>query len=293
MTSPPSVATFYDDARLGNLFRVRGPYYDDFGHRGVDFVHAARVPVPSWCSGRVVVSTFYRTLGETVIVDRGSGAGLDRFAGYCHLTTGSRIERGEYVNVGDVVGTVGSTGTLSSGPHLHATLEPAVTIGTRNARDPLPLIRKAVASLSLAGGGGAPIETELDEMTIPRIIAPHGLDARAVVGGGLAYVFPNAGELAHYRNFERSTTPSIDSTTTVGDASMSPAARMAVFDTIVRIHQSAQGVQNAVAAVPGRVEAVLADELAAVTGGGADLAPLLAAINAQPEAFVAALKAAL
>ena len=174
MATPPSVERFYDDAHLGNLFRVRGLYYDDFGHKGVDFVHAARTPVPSWCSGRVVVSTFYRALGETVIVDRGSGAGLDRFAGYCHLTTGSRIERGEYVNVGDVVGTVGSTGTSSSGPHLHATLEPAVTIGTRNARDPLPLIRKAVASLAPAGGGGTPIEPEQKDDDMKLIRTPDG-----------------------------------------------------------------------------------------------------------------------
>lgn len=158
MANPPSVAAFYDDDRLGNLFRASGPYYDDFGHKGVDLVHAARTPVPSWCSGRVVVSTFYRALGVTVIVDRGAGAGLDRFAGYCHLTTESAVPVGRYVNVGDIVGTVGSTGTASSGPHLHATLEPAVTIGTRNARDPLPLIRKAVASLSLAGGGSTPVQ---------------------------------------------------------------------------------------------------------------------------------------
>lgn len=142
MTSP-SVAAFYADRHLGNRFGVLGPYYDDKGHKGVDFIHAPRTPIPSWCRGRVVVSTFYRALGQTVIIDRDDGEG---FAGFCHLTLSSGLKVGAYVQPGDVVGLVGSTGTASSGPHLHATLEPTSVIGTRNALDPLPHILKARAA---------------------------------------------------------------------------------------------------------------------------------------------------
>lgn len=156
MASPPSIADFYAESRLGNLFGVLGPYYGPRGHLGVDVIHGPRVPVPSWCRGRVVVSTFYSKLGQTVIIDRDDGVG---FAGFCHLTLESGVPVGRYVNVGDVVGAVGSTGTSSSGPHLHATLEPTSAIGTTLALDPLPHIRAAVASsLALAGAGVTPIQ---------------------------------------------------------------------------------------------------------------------------------------
>jgi hypothetical protein len=55
------------------------------------------------------------------------------------LTAGSPVE------VGTVVGKVGNTGAFTTGAHLHTTLEPTVTIGTANARDPLPYIRAAVS----------------------------------------------------------------------------------------------------------------------------------------------------
>lgn len=164
----PSVAAFYADRHLGNRFGVLGPYYDDRGHKGVDWIHAPRTPIPSWCRGRVVVSTFYRALGQTVIVDRDDGEG---FAGFCHLTLSSGLKVGAYVQPGDVVGLVGSTGTSSSGPHLHATLEPTSVIGTRNALDPLPDIRAAVAAaIKLAAVDAEPFPYESEsEMRLIRI----------------------------------------------------------------------------------------------------------------------------
>jgi hypothetical protein len=153
-----SLAEFYAADRLGNLFGAPGPYYGPAGHLGVDVIHAPRTPIPSWCSGRVVISTFYRLLGETVVIDRDDGEG---FAGYCHMTIETRAPVGEYISVGETVGTVGSTGLASSGPHAHVTLEPTFTIGTQNALDPLPHIRKALSSLALAGGGTTPIGVDM------------------------------------------------------------------------------------------------------------------------------------
>jgi hypothetical protein len=142
--------------------------YGPDGHRGVDFNrHPIRTPIPSWCSGRVVVVEFYGRLGQTVIIDRDDGPG---FAGYCHMALDVPVDEGNYVDVGDTVGLLGNTGTSTTGAHLHATLEPTILIGTDNAIDPLPAIRAAVArSLTLAGGGttpiGDPVTFDTDEKT--------------------------------------------------------------------------------------------------------------------------------
>jgi hypothetical protein len=133
---------FYNEPKhLGNLFGVRGPFYGPRGHLGVDFNrHPAGTPIPSWTAGLVAAVSKSRNLGWLIIVRRTDGL----FAGFCHLVEQPRLTVGDRVNVGDIVGKVGSTGLFSTGPHLHATLEPAITIGTVNATDPLPYIRKAV-----------------------------------------------------------------------------------------------------------------------------------------------------
>jgi Peptidase family M23 len=135
---------FYNEANhLGNTFGQKGPYYGKLGHRGVDFNgHAAGTPIPSWVSGVVVWKQNYSILGNTVIIRRTGGG----YVGFCHMRAASPLALGAKVLVGQTVGHVGSTGSASSGPHLHTTLEPTVNIGTANAQDPLPSIRKAVTS---------------------------------------------------------------------------------------------------------------------------------------------------
>lgn len=131
---------FYADGKLGNTFGVRGPFYGRRGHLGVDFIWRAGTPIPSWTAGVVAVVAAYAALGNTVIIRRADGT----HAGFCHMQTKSSLKVGQAVSVGDIVGIVGNTGTSTSGPHLHATLEPTAVIGTLNALDPLPHIRAAV-----------------------------------------------------------------------------------------------------------------------------------------------------
>ncbi len=139
-----SVAEFYNEAKhLGNLFGARGPLYGRNGHLGVDFKkHPAGTPIPSWTAGVVVYNGWSRNLGWIVIVRRVDGL----FAGFCHMQEQSPLSVGDLIEVDDIVGKVGSTGRFSTGPHLHATLEPTIDIGTANAIDPLPYIRAAVAA---------------------------------------------------------------------------------------------------------------------------------------------------
>jgi murein DD-endopeptidase MepM/ murein hydrolase activator NlpD len=51
--------------------------------------------------------------GNVVVIDHGRGI----FTGYWHLSE-IKVVTGQQVNVGDVVGLVGTTG-LSTGTHLH------------------------------------------------------------------------------------------------------------------------------------------------------------------------------
>lgn len=136
-----SVAAFYNEAKhLGNVFGQKGIFYGPRGHRGVDFNrHSAGTPIPSWTAGVVVAVSWSRNLGWVVIIRRTDGW----FAGFCHLLEKPPLQVGAVIDVGDIVGKVGSTGLLSSGPHLHTTLEPTIAIGTVNAVDPLPFIRQA------------------------------------------------------------------------------------------------------------------------------------------------------
>jgi murein DD-endopeptidase MepM/ murein hydrolase activator NlpD len=52
--------------------------------------------------------------GNSVILDHGAGV----FSAYHHLAQVT-VAQGQWVNAGDLVGTVGSTGLLTTGPHLH------------------------------------------------------------------------------------------------------------------------------------------------------------------------------
>ena len=135
---------FYSEPdHLGNLFGIRGPFYGRRGHLGVDWNgHRSGTPIPSWTDGTVVTSVRYLGLGWTVIIRRPDGT----FAGFCHMREKSPLAIGARVAVGQTIGVVGNTGALSTGPHLHATLEPSATIGTQNAFDPLPHIRAAIRS---------------------------------------------------------------------------------------------------------------------------------------------------
>lgn len=93
-------------------------YVADLGlsdfHTGIDFAAPYGHPTIAAASGTVVFAGWYNEYaGNTVRIDIGSGIVIM----YCHLND-ILVFSGQYVNAGETVGTVGSTG-LSSGPHLH------------------------------------------------------------------------------------------------------------------------------------------------------------------------------
>jgi murein DD-endopeptidase MepM/ murein hydrolase activator NlpD len=82
-------------------------------HGGADYAAARGTPVTSVNDGRVALVAEHFFPGRLVIVDHGLGL----YTMYFHLDE-ARVEIGQRVARGQMLGTVGSTGR-ATGPHLH------------------------------------------------------------------------------------------------------------------------------------------------------------------------------
>ena len=84
-----------------------------YRHNGLDIGHDKGTPVMASNNGRVLLADYLIETGNTVIIEHGFG--LKTW--YYHMDE-LRVETGDWVKKGDIIGTVGSTG-FSTGPHLH------------------------------------------------------------------------------------------------------------------------------------------------------------------------------
>lgn len=85
-------------------------------HNGVDLAIAEGTPIYATKSGYVTTATYNYVYGNYVTINH-----MDGFSSlYGHMTYFA-VGEGQYVNRGDVIGYVGSTG-WSTGPHLHFTI---------------------------------------------------------------------------------------------------------------------------------------------------------------------------
>ncbi len=82
-------------------------------HSGIDLAAARGTPVMATFPGIATVVLSATGYGLHVIIDHGGGL----TSLYGHLNT-VVVVTGDYVDAGEVIGTVGSTGN-ASGPHLH------------------------------------------------------------------------------------------------------------------------------------------------------------------------------
>lgn len=82
-------------------------------HTGLDFVAPVGTPVFAALAGKVLASDAGGAYGDHIIVRHDNGVKTL----YAHLTT-TKVNPGDHILRGQVIGTVGSTGN-SSGPHLH------------------------------------------------------------------------------------------------------------------------------------------------------------------------------
>jgi len=106
-------------------------------HTGTDFRATKGTPIKAPNNGRIVLVKELYFAGNTVIIDHGLGL----YSYFAHLSE-FRVEEGDAVETGQVIGLVGATGRVT-GPHLHW------TVRLSEARvDPLSLMNV----LKTAGG---------------------------------------------------------------------------------------------------------------------------------------------
>lgn len=144
-----ALSDFYSDAHLGNRFGVKGPDYGPHGHLGVDF-HGMPpgTNIPAWRAGEAVKRGTSPTLGNYLIVETDIG-----FSGYHHMQSVAFIPVGGRVELGEVIGRLGYTGSLvipagPAGTHLHTTLADSSLVGGYDVHDPLPYIRGTISGAS-------------------------------------------------------------------------------------------------------------------------------------------------
>lgn len=90
-------------------------------HRGVDWARPLGTRIPAVSKGTVVLVKWSRILGWC-LVQTVWAEGKTWYVGYAHLAEKPKLEVGDKVKMGQTIGLMGSTGSASSGPHLHATL---------------------------------------------------------------------------------------------------------------------------------------------------------------------------
>lgn len=103
--------------KYGPLFGVVDTWHPN-GHRGTDYNgFGSGEPLLAVNDGVIVVNKFSAVLGNVVVLQVGK-----HFFGYCHMVTASPLKVGAKVTSGQVIGKAGTTGSASSGVHLHFTL---------------------------------------------------------------------------------------------------------------------------------------------------------------------------
>ena len=119
------------------------PIHGDYRfHSGTDLGAPQGTPILATQSGQVSVADYLGGYGLTVILRHNDNTLESRYAHMSHML----VETGEWVEQGDVIGLVGSTGH-STGPHLHFELRQLTSQGW-TAINPNDVLRYALANLN-------------------------------------------------------------------------------------------------------------------------------------------------
>jgi len=120
-------------------------------HKGIDIsTYRTGDPVVATADGKIVTVSFANDFGNYIIIQHNRGF----FTRYAHLSS-FRVYKGQKVEQGQVIGTIGNTG-LTTGPHLHYEIH----LGT-DVIDPLQFLNirnsATVATDAIPGQPNAPI----------------------------------------------------------------------------------------------------------------------------------------
>ncbi|MGD1951750.1 MAG: peptidoglycan DD-metalloendopeptidase family protein [Leptolyngbyaceae cyanobacterium] len=119
------------------------PIHGDYRfHSGTDLGAPQGTPILATQSGQVSVADYLGGYGLTVILRHNDNTLESRYAHMSHML----VAVGEWVEQGDVIGLVGSTGN-STGPHLHFELRQLTSQGW-TAINPNDVLRYALANLN-------------------------------------------------------------------------------------------------------------------------------------------------
>lgn len=130
-----------DKFKLGTKFGVKDAAHPN-GHRGVDYNgFPAGTPLKAVTDGEIVLNKWSGVLGWVIVLKVNDKA----YFGYCHMKTQSKLKPGTKVKAGDEVGQAGTTGSASSGVHLHLTLgNTADSVFSGTVRDAYAAIEKHI-----------------------------------------------------------------------------------------------------------------------------------------------------
>ncbi|MEM7065308.1 MAG: M23 family metallopeptidase [Cyanobacteria bacterium P01_B01_bin.77] len=124
------------------------PIHNDYRfHSGTDVGAPQGTPILATQSGQVTVADYLGGYGLTVIMRHADNTLESRYAHMSHIL----VQPGEWVEQGDVIGLVGSTGN-STGPHLHFELHQLTGQGWVTI-NPNEVLRYALANLNNRTGG--------------------------------------------------------------------------------------------------------------------------------------------
>lgn len=101
------VSSNFNPNRLHPIHKTRRP------HRGTDYAAPRGTPVYAAGDGRVIEAGYTRANGNYVFIQHGESYRTH----YLHLHK-RQVKQGQRVTQGNIIGTVGSTGS-ATGPHLH------------------------------------------------------------------------------------------------------------------------------------------------------------------------------
>ncbi|MCG9971406.1 M23 family metallopeptidase [Christiangramia crocea] len=93
---------------------VSEPYSIKDRHYAVDIVVSRNAPVKSVADGRVIFAEWTAETGYVMIIEHSYGL----LSAYKHNASLAKSQ-GDMVRAGEVIATAGSTGELTTGPHLH------------------------------------------------------------------------------------------------------------------------------------------------------------------------------